>query len=285
MQSSAHQHLKMMSLNLWRGGEAAHADPETSRRCTLRVLEAVDADVIGLQETNVGTARYAEQLGLFYVDQGGGRGIMSRLDVLAETPDHLGVTIRLRSGRVGHVFNVHLRPRPYQPYQLAAIPFEDGPTVGNAAEAIAEARKARGEETSALLAALRPVIAGREPVFLAGGFNEPSHLDWTARAAGAGLCQLEVAWPLSSALAAAGMRDAFRSVSPDEVRRRGDTWTPRPASREIFDRIDRIYFAGAGVAPVSAVIVGETAARADVVITPWPSDHRALVVTFALGHT
>ena len=60
MQSSARQYLTMMSLNLWRGGEAAHAEPETSRRCTLRVLEAVGADVIGLQETNVRTARYAD---------------------------------------------------------------------------------------------------------------------------------------------------------------------------------------------------------------------------------
>ena len=275
--------LTVMTFNLWRGGEAADADREASRAQTLAVLEATGADVFGLQETDRRSTLYADRLGLCHVDQGGGRSIMSRLEVVAVAPHGFGVAVRLPGGGIAHVFNVHPTHRPYQPYQLAGIPYQGGHIIHGAAEAIEEARKARGAEIAALIAALRPVLAGGEPVFLTGDFNEPSHLDWTARAADAGVCPLAVAWPSSSALAAAGMRDAYRSVFSDEVRRPGHTWTSRPAPREVPDRIDRVYFAGAGVSPLHAAVVGEERAHADVVITPWPSDHRAMLATFELG--
>jgi exodeoxyribonuclease-3 len=271
-------HFVVASFNLWRGGEAAESDAEVSRAATLAALRATDADVIGLQETNPRTAQYADDLSVHYVDQGSA-AIITGFDV-AMTADRLGVTIQLPSGRLAHVFNVHLNPKPYQPYQLAGIPYENGRFIATAAEAIDEARKARGAEAARLIAALRPVLASGDPVFVTGDFNEPSHLDWTARAAAASRCPLAVAWPVSSALTTLGLRDAFRHVYPDEIERPGYTWTSRPAPREVYDRIDYIYYAGTGVVPVDAAIVGESPAHADVVVTSWPSDHRALVVGF-----
>jgi hypothetical protein len=199
------------------------------------------------------------------VEQGGGCAILSRLEVVDLIPG--GATIRLQSGAVAHVLNVHLNPKPYQPYQLAGIPYGDGRPIASAAEAIAEARKARGAEVAALVEAVRAASARGGAVLLAGDFNEPSHLDWTARAAATGRCALAVEWPASRALAAIGMRDAFRSLFPDEIERPGHTWTPRPAPREVCDRIDRIYLAG-DAAPLAATIVGEAAEHADVTVTP-----------------
>lgn len=273
------ERLRIASFNLWRGGEASRDDVQRSRDATLAALRAIAADIVGLQETNARTPEYAERLHLSYVDQGRGRGIMSRFPIVDMKPNGLGVTIQLPFG-VAHIFNVHLSPRPYQPYQLAGIPYENGRFIATAADAIDEARKARADEVASLVTALDPALASGNLVFVAGDFNEPSHLDWTARAAAAGRCMIEVAWPASRALAAIGMRDAFRVVFPDEVVRPGHTWTSRPAAHEVCDRIDRIYFAGA-CAPIAATILGEASGYADVAVSPWPSDHRALVVTFA----
>ncbi len=267
-----------MTLNIWRGGEAAAADPARSRRWTAAALRAARADVVAVQETDARTPAYADELGLRWCRQGPRTGVPSALGITRVRPDG-HVTVRLPSGRDLHVLNVHLPPAPYQPYQLAGIPYEGGRRIHTAAEAIDEALRARGEETARIVTALRRLVAGDAAVVLTGDFNEPSHLDWTARAADAGVHALEVAWPASTTLAAIGMTDAYRRVFPDEVRRRGDTWTARPRRREVADRIDRIYYAGP-ITPIAAAVVGEDAEHADVVVTPWPSDHRGVVVTF-----
>jgi exonuclease III len=78
------------------------------------------------------------------------------------------------------------------------------------------------------------------------------------------------------------MRDAFRTVHPDEVARPGWTWTPttRPDDpKDRHDRIDFVFFAGRGVAVKHCSIVGEAKESADIVVQPYPSDHRAVVAT------
>ena len=46
------------------------------------------------------------------------------------------------------------------------------------------------------------------------------------------------------------------------------------------DRIDFIYFKGKGVSVVDVKIVGENKKNAGIVISPYPSDHRAVVAAF-----
>ena len=46
------------------------------------------------------------------------------------------------------------------------------------------------------------------------------------------------------------------------------------------DRIDFIYFKGKGVTVVDVKIVGENKKNAGIVISPYPSDHRAVVASF-----
>ncbi len=127
-------------------------------------------------------------------------------------------------------------------------------------------------------------------MFLMGDFNTPSHLDWTPDAIkGQPDKKHPVDWPVGEVVEAAGLRDSYRELFPDPAADPGLTW---PANRPFVsgynpyrrgdtrDRIDFIYDGGPAK-PVQTQIVGEAGVPGvDVVITPWPSDHRAEVTTF-----
>jgi endonuclease/exonuclease/phosphatase family metal-dependent hydrolase len=140
-------------------------------------------------------------------------------------------------------------------------------------------------------------------VILTGDFNEPSHLDWTQKAARKGLdrwvknptatpLRFKIEWKGSKLLARLGLRDAYRTVFPDEVAKPGITWTPpypkgvpgrRAYEDQVLDRIDMIYFAGPGLKAVDAAVIGESAKTCEIAHKgPWPSDHRAVTATFSL---
>jgi len=89
---------------------------------------------------------------------------------------------------------------------------------------------------------------------------------------------MKVEMPFSKRVEALGFTDSFRDVRPNEVTDQGHTWTP--GSDSIHDRIDFVHYQGQGVSCIKSQIVGESSAKADIVITPWPSDHRAVVSTF-----
>ena len=158
------------------------------------------------------------------------------------------------------------------------------------AQAIAQAQATRGAEVTSLLGEVVPAMAPGIPVFLTGDFNEPSHLDWTQAAANAGLhFGKKVDWPASHAVVNAGLTDSFRQVRPDVINDRANTWTPGSpapniASNEVFDRIDFVYHAGTGVAPLQALTLGYNAndGNTDIGIQPYPSDHRSVVVRFSV---
>jgi endonuclease/exonuclease/phosphatase family metal-dependent hydrolase len=278
-----------MTFNLWHGGEAGK-QPLSQ---TAEVIRAARADIVGLQETGglekgKGTGRpdngrqLAEMLRWSYFDQGERTGILSRYPIVTNTPRKGSVVIRLPSGREVRMFNVHFMHAPYQPYQLLNIPYANAPFIKTAEEAVSEARKARGGQVERLLAELKPAIASGQLIFLTGDFNEPSHQDWTKRAAAAGKCPLAVEYPSSLAVTAAGLRDAFRSIFPDEVARPGWTWTPTTRPEDPVDRHDRIDFVfvgGTNVTVKQCKIIGEDKKFADIVVQPYPSDHRAVVAT------
>jgi len=48
---------------------------------------------------------------------------------------------------------------------------------------------------------------------------------------------------------------------------------------EHHDRIDFVYLKGDNVRVTSAAVAGESPATSDIVAAPWPSDHRAVVVS------
>lgn len=149
-------------------------------------------------------------------------------------------------------FNIHFPDYPYQPCRLAGIRYGPAPYLTTGTEAVHAARAARAAAVTLLLEDLKSAD-GADVVFVFGDFNEPSHRDSTERAA-----------------------------HPDEVSRPGHTWeaVPRPAEYTVrHDRIDNVFARGAGLFIEQVRIAGEKAPEADLVVEPWPPDHRAVVAT------
>jgi endonuclease/exonuclease/phosphatase family metal-dependent hydrolase len=284
--------VRVMSFNLWHGGDAGNQPLDQ----TAEVIRRSRADIVGLQET-AGLApeghprpdrarEIAKLLAWNYVDQGERTGVISRFAIVGTTPRKWGVKLALPSGQQVYLFNVHFAHAPYQPYQLLDIPYENAPFLKSADEAVAAARAARGEQVRRCLAEVNAAAAEGLPMFLTGDFNEPSHRDWSTAAAAAKLCPLCVEWPSTKAVETAGFVDAFRSVYPDPVKNPGRTWTPTTQltdPKDRHDRIDFVFVHGDHAKINSIKIVGEAAEYADVVIEPYPSDHRAVVADVELA--
>ncbi|MEX0866199.1 MAG: endonuclease/exonuclease/phosphatase family protein [Pirellulales bacterium] len=271
--------LRVMTYNILNGGTELGTLEQTAL-----VIQRANADLIGVQEAKDSGPRLAKLCGLhWHKQEGNGCGVLSRFPIVEHDPQHCGACVQLPDERRVWLMNCHLPPNPYQPYQLAQIPYgEDNPFIETAAEAIAEAIRARGAQLARLLMAIGRAERLAAPVFVTGDFNEPSHLDWTPRAAARKRCTLPVAWPTSRALVDAGLVDSYRAVHPDELRQPGLTWTPTPAEQDVMDRIDLVYHSSRGVTCRTAEIVGEKQSTSDIVVAPYPSDHRAVVCEFEL---
>lgn len=297
----AETQLTVMSFNAWGAGLNAGKPLDE----TLAVLRAANADLVGLQETRAESddcsaadcppasasvaPALAAALGYRVQVQEGdpsvvwANAILSRHPVLRTTPQGLGVVVEVDGRRVA-LFNIHPTDYPYQPYQLLKIPYGEAPFLDSAEAAVEAARAARGPALEMLLADLDSV-ADTDVQIVTGDFNEPSWRDWSPRAVAAGRHPLAVAYPLARALEAEGFVDAFRSVHPDEMARPGYTWTPTTAAddpADHHDRIDFVFVRGAGASVERAVVVGEDPGHAGLVVTPWPSDHRAVLAEIRL---
>lgn len=279
--------LRVMTFNLWIGGEAGKQPLEQ----TAQVIRAAKADLVGLQETDgraaPGEARpdrarqLAKLLGWNCFLQGGGTAVITRHEIVGNTPAKWGVEIQLASGRKVWLFNAHFPAAPYQPYQLLSIPYYDAPFLKTADEAVEAARAARGAPARRMLEEIKSLTARDGPVFVTGDFNEPSHRDWTSAAAAKGLCPIAVEWPTTKEVEDLGFRDGWRAAHPNPVAAPGMTWTPITAPddpKDRHDRIDFVFARGQRVTVKSAQLIGEAEKSADVVVTPYPSDHRAVVV-------
>lgn len=288
--------LTVMSFNVWGGG--VNADKPVDE--TVAVIKAAGADIIGIQETRrepdpctaescaaVGESvaeKIAKALGFFHYDQTKdnpalwANAIISRYPIGKATGNDLGVEIDVK-GRKIYAFNIHLTDFPYQPYQLLGIKYGSAPFLKTEGQAVRAARKARGPAIDLVMADLKEA-ADADAVFLFGDFNEPSHRDWTKAAVKAKRHPIAVGYPSAMRIEKeGGFIDLFRAAHPDEVAKPGFTWTPTSELTDKEDHHDRIDFAfgrAKALQVVKAGIVGEKAPEADVVVTPWPSDHRAV---------
>lgn len=286
--------LTVMTFNIWGGGQNAGKPVDE----TAAVIRAVGADIIGVQEVkpepNPCTAEscvptgpsiakaLAEKLGYHYLEQDAenpalwANAILSRYPIGAPTANKLGAPIDVE-GRKVWAFNIHPADYPYQPYQLLNIEYGKEPSLKTADEAIAAAKATRGPALDLLEADLK-AADGADAVFLFGDFNEPSFRDWTDAAVKVGNQPLAVAFPTTARVEADGFTDLFRKAFPDEVARPAFTWTPTSAPTDPSDHHDRIDFTfgmAKSLEVISAGIAGEKAPEADLVVTPWPSDHRS----------
>ncbi|HEX2477550.1 MAG TPA: endonuclease/exonuclease/phosphatase family protein [Lacipirellulaceae bacterium] len=276
--------LRIMTFNVW-SGEGTQAGRDKLRE----IMLAGGADIIGVQELDDSAGRsIAAAMGFHYYQQSGGDiQVISRYPIVAHSPANLGVNIALSPTQNVWLFNAHLAPYPYQPYDL-----QDGILPKNESAVIAAANAARGGQVTTYLNDMASVLGSGVPVFFTGDFNEPSFLDWTAEAASATPrpFDLKVEYPASKRIVDAGMTDSFRAVRPDEVGDTAYTWTPGYpypiiSSNEVHDRIDIIYHAGAGVTATSAFTVGPVDGNPNthLSVAGYNADHRAVVVQYEIS--
>ncbi len=289
--------LTVLSFNIRGGG----ANDGKGVEETVAAIRAVNPDIVGIQESRAESvpctaehcpasgesvaAKLAAALGYHFVDQPGesaalwANAILSRYPLGTLTPNKLGARISV-DGRAVDIFNVHFTDFPYQPYQALGIEYGNAPFLKTAGELVTAAAAVRGPGL-ALFFADMDAAGPADAAFVFGDFNEPSHHDWVDATVKAGLQPLVVPYPTEKAIEARGFVDTFRAVYPDPVAKPGLTWTPTTSPSDKDDHHDRIDFALAKAEKLevlSAGILGEKAPEADIVVTPWPSDHRA---TFA----
>lgn len=287
--------LTVMTFNVW-GGGANEGKPVEE---TAAVIRAAGADIVGIQETRrEGTdcreescppagesvaAKLATALGFHYYEQTQtndalwANAILSRYPIGAATPNDLGVAIGVGGRRV-YAFNIHLTDFPYQPYQAMGIPYGDAPCLATGEATAQAAEAARGTGIALLVEDLK-AADGADAAFVFGDFNEPSHRDWTLRTAAAGRHPFAVHYPSARAVEARGFTDAYRAAHPDEVEEPGYTWEAIPRAADVqvhHDRIDYVFARGTGLVIEQVRIYGERMPQADVIVAPWPSDHRAV---------
>ncbi len=265
--------LRVMTFNIWYGGE------QVSFSQIAEVIRSAHPDLIGIQEPDGNLRLLADAAGFSFVDEK--RNIISRYPLFdPDSADHnyLHTRVLVRPGRIVAFANAHLTSSPSGP-DLA----RDGKSLQ---EIIATENRVRLPEVEPYINELAGLLARDVPVFFAGDFNTPSHLDWTTETTGIRpQIRFPVKWPVTRAIAGAGLRDSYREAHPDPVQKPGLTWTPgypHPyvKSNETHERIDMIW-SGGRTSVIESKIVGEAKNPAvDISIDNYPSDHRAVVSTF-----
>jgi endonuclease/exonuclease/phosphatase family metal-dependent hydrolase len=280
--------LRVMVFNIWYGGD------QVSFPAIVEAIKKADADIIGVGEPDGNLSRLAQEAGYPFYDTR--RNIISRYpifdsgsgqrtetgpgaySVVGLNSNALHAWVMVRPGKVVAVNNTHLSSDPYGPEAV-----RDGKDLKSV---LALEERSRLREAQALLA-MGALAKTGVPTFLTGDFNSPAPSDWSAAAQKArrDVIRYPVSWPAIRAILDSGLRDSYREAHPDAVAKPGFTWTagmPHPfiRPRETMDRIDYV-FAGGPVRTVASEIVGEQSGPdVDISVSPWPSDHRAVVSTF-----
>ncbi len=263
--------VRVMTFNVWLGGDVVNLGQ------VAEAIRAAKADIVGIQEIEGNLRRVADLLGWPYANER--MQIISRFPLI-DPPDGNGIYIfaALRPGAVMALANVHLPSDPYGPEAV-----RDGST---AADVLKLEKDTRLPAIEKQLAVLPKLVKDGIPVVLTGDFNSPSYLDWTAEMVKARQqVRYPLEWPVSKALADAGFQDSYRQVYPDPTKRAGLTWTPGNPDvkpNETLDRIDFVFTAGNVTAKQSQIVAEANGPDVDIAVTPWPSDHRAVVSTLSI---
>lgn len=286
--------LNLMTFNIWRGGE------EVNFEMIKEAILKANADIVAIQESEGNLVKLAELLGWPYIN--------TRTQILSKYPlfdpensssgiavkeeggfTHPYIYVEVFPGKIIAVSNVHLNSE-----MDGAEAVRDG---AQAKEILANENKLRVSQLQPIFQTLSALEKQGIPVFLMGDFNAPSHQDWTAQVAKIRKqVKFPLEWPESKALVDAGFTDSYRDIHVDPVTNPGFTWTagcpnPRISPNETINRIDYIWRKGKSKT-LDSFTVGEAGTHMcngehinkDVKhsVTPWPSDHRAVVSSFTV---
>ena len=286
------------------------------------IMQTVDADIYGLQETDQGQGPIiAAALGYYHAQghHGPGRSFVSRYPILEVTPTALAARVQVSENQQAWIVNTHFSLHPN--WELSYIPYAASHGVLTGEQMVDNVLALDNWVTAidTIEAELWPIINQGlgMPMFFAGDFNEPSHLDWTEAQATAGIIPTPVDAPLSRVMtdglqidrvvdlldqngnvyqsnvpinidhAGFGFQDSYHvdrvQDGEDEVTRRGFTWTPYANPGRDDDRIDFVYYRGDNVSVVDSQVFGESGGLGvDIGFVDFPPDHRGVVSTFAI---
>jgi endonuclease/exonuclease/phosphatase family metal-dependent hydrolase len=276
--AGASTHFSVMTFNIENGGTQVSFD-----NVALAVKKA-DADIVGIQEAWGNTPRLAKALGWKYYNSR--QHIVSRFPLFEATDSHgLYVFVELRPGEFVAMANMHLPDEPYGPDLI-----KNGMS---ATAVIHNERKVRLPTALPFITKMSTLAKLGIPVFLTGDFNSPSDLDWTVSTVNVlRNHRYALAWPVTKTLAEDGLIDSYRKIHPDAAKQPSFTWPARramvknsidgfnPSLMDLPDRIDFI-FSGGHVRVVDSQVVGEADNKdLKIGVSPWPSDHRAVVSRF-----
>jgi endonuclease/exonuclease/phosphatase family metal-dependent hydrolase len=267
--------LRVMQFNIEYGGDGVDFS------AVAKAITAADADIVAIQEGCGNVPQIAADLGWDNYDVR--TQVVSKFPLLHPPSLRAGtIFVEVEPSRVVAVINVHPASRGYGPTRIGkGVDLE---------RVLNRERKVRLSELEPSLAAARELSAHGIPVVLLGDFNAPSHRDWTENTEKLRPhMRYPVAWPTSVAAEDSGLVDVYRLHFPDPVSHPGLTWPAdrpfvkgyNPAKRgDAEDRID-LMFAGPGANSLNVTLVGEVGSEySDIVVEPWPTDHRAIVATF-----
>jgi endonuclease/exonuclease/phosphatase family metal-dependent hydrolase len=268
--------LTVMEYNIEYGGSLV------SLKKTEEAITLADADVVAIEESYENLPKIAAATGYPYYNVS--LQLLSRYPIL-ESSDGQGLyaLIEVQPGYVVAFSNIHLDYVRYGPYAL----LRGKPVEG----VIATEDAVRTSAIQELLPVLSELAAQDYPVFLTGDLNQPSSLDYVAGTVGARpQITAPVAWPVSEALFKAGFLDSYRAAHPDPIQDPGVTWPAKrpkvpawagnPSAADPRDRIDYVYAAGPSITRSSDLMGEIGGSDVSLSVTPWPSDHRAVVSTF-----
>lgn len=263
--------ITVMTFNIENGGT------QINFNSVVHAIKKSGADVVGIQEAWGNADKLAQSLHWRYINRR--LHIISRLPLFSVNSHDNFVLIETSPGNVVAMTNVHLPDDPYGPDRINA-----GDRKENVLKIEKETRLAFIIPT---LKTLFPLLQHGIPLFLTGDFNSPSHLDWTQENS-----QHVFSWPVTAYLQKLGFTDAYRSTHPDPLLNPGITWPaqrPRalhsfdgfnPSAQDLPDRIDFIFAHGNAKTTSSHVLGEKGNPNVDITVSPWPSDHRAVVATF-----
>jgi len=256
----------------------------TSVESTIETIAETGADITGLQEaSDERIEETADSLGFYYYAfkkatgnlSDNDTGILSRFPIGKKFEN--GVMVELPNGEEIAVFSVHLSAYPYEPYDIRDSKIE------TPQDAVTAAGNTRLPEINPVLESIDSLMSAGIPVFLTGDFNEPSHLDWTKKAAENNMhFSMVVEWPVSKVVVETGMEDAYREAYPDEVAKNGITWTTNQSENEVHDRIDFVYHAMPANWKLNSVKrIGRPDNDGTMKIPGYESDHYAVIASYS----
>jgi len=277
--------LKVMTFNVWVDGGRVNSGTDK----VVSAIQQSGADIVGLQESSDVAAFVAFQLGWYWHQSSDSVAVVSRFPIVGtfpKTQGAKGVGVRLSLSDDPPqdliVWTCHLTAYPYGPYDAC---FE-GKSV---AQILRSVRRTQLKDVDLILTDMAPHLsdADNTPVLFVGDFNTPSHRDWVAATADTH-CGYAISYPVTEALEAEGLIDAYRTIHPDPGAFPGNTWTPVSSwnfdynAPEPQDRIDMIHYKGQGLSCTNAsvFVTGNPSEEPNHGDNEWPSDHACVIADF-----